>query len=67
MIVLTRFVLLGNGESAGSTEHYQVQKGVSAQSVRTMDAGTRRLATGIQTRNHLIGSIGMSDDLMGEE
>lgn len=67
MTVLTRFVLLCNGESAGSTEHYQVQKGVGTQSVRTVDAGTRRLATGIQTRNHLIGSIGMSDDLMGEE
>lgn len=67
MIVLTRFVLLGNGESAGSAEHYQVQKGVSTQSVRTVDASTCRLATGVQTRNHLIGSIGISDDLMGEE
>lgn len=67
MDVLTRFVLLSNGESAGSTEHYQVQKGVGTQSVSTVDAGTCRLATGIQTRNQLIGSIGMSDNLTGEE
>lgn len=67
MGVLTRFVLLGNGESTGSTEHDQVQEGVSTQSVSTVDAGTSRLATGIQTRNHLIAPIGMSDDLVGEE
>lgn len=67
MEVLTGFVLLRNGESAGSTEHYQVQKGVGTQSVSTVDAGTSRLAAGIQTRNQLISSIGMSDDLMGEE
>lgn len=67
MTVLTGFVLLGNGESAGSAEHYQVQEGVGAQSVRTVDAGARRLTTGVQTRNHLIGSVGVSDDLMGEE
>lgn len=65
--VLTRFVFLCDGESAGSAKHYQIQKGVSTQSVSAMDAGTRRLPAGIQSGNHLISSIGMSDDLMGED
>lgn len=65
--MLTRFVFLCNGEGAGSTKHYQVQKGVSTQSVSAVDAGTGRLTTGIQSRNYLIGSISMSDDLMGED
>lgn len=64
--VLTRFVLLCDGEGAGSAKHHQVQQRVSAQPVSAVDTGTCRLTTGIQSRNHLVSSIGVSDDLMGK-
>lgn len=64
--VLTRFVLLSDGEGAGSAEHHQVQQRVSPQSVGTVDTGTRRLTAGIQSRNHLVNSVGMSDHLRRE-
>lgn len=59
-------MLFGDCEGAGSAKHYQVQQRVSAQSISTVDTGAGCLTAGIQSRNHLVGSIGMSDDLMGE-
>lgn len=65
--VLTRFVLLCDSQGAGSAEHHKVKQRVSTQSVSTMDTGTCRLAAGIQSTNHLVLSIGMSDHLMGKK
>lgn len=58
-------MLLGDGESAGSAEHHQVQQGVGAQAVGAVDAGGGRLAAGVQSGHHLVHPVGVIDHLVG--
>lgn len=56
-------MFISDGEGAGPAEHHQIQQRVGAQPIGAVDAGTRRLAAGIQPGNDLVRSILVCDDL----